>query len=122
MKKALLLAGLCLFLFIWRCPIYTVIGLPCPGCGMSRAAIAFIQGDIQKSLQMHALLLPTGLCLIVYALFKKGRRQVLYIWIAAMLIYYAWRMVFLWGEQPMVYNEQSVLFWLILLFKNIRIV
>jgi hypothetical protein len=121
-KKALLLAGLCLFVFVWRCPIYHIIGLPCPGCGMSRACLAFLQGNLSKSLQMHAMLIPTGLCAILYCLNKKARKPVLYLWIAAMLLYYTWRIVFLWGEQPMVFNEQSVLFWLIRLFKKIRIV
>jgi hypothetical protein len=89
---------------------------------MSRACLAFLQGNLSKSLQMHAMLIPTGLCAILYCLNKKARKPVLYLWIAAMLLYYTWRIVFLWGEQPMVFNEQSVLFWLIRLFKKIRIV
>lgn len=38
----------------WPCPFLHVIGLPCPGCGLSRACIALLQGDWSGALEMHA--------------------------------------------------------------------
>lgn len=35
------------------CPIREALGLPCPGCGLSRAIAALVQGDWQTSLHYH---------------------------------------------------------------------
>jgi hypothetical protein len=41
-------------LHIWTCPIRAVLGISCPGCGLSRAMALLIQGDWHASLIMHA--------------------------------------------------------------------
>ncbi len=38
----------------WQCPIYFVSGMPCPGCGLSRAMALIIQGHWQAAFDMHA--------------------------------------------------------------------
>jgi len=38
------------------CPIALVTGVPCPGCGMTRAASALIRGDIALALDYHPLI------------------------------------------------------------------
>ena len=38
----------------WQCPVLSVLGVPCPGCGLSRAVTAFARGDWEYSLAMHA--------------------------------------------------------------------
>jgi hypothetical protein len=35
------------------CPIREVLGLPCPGCGLSRGIAALIHGDWQTSIRYH---------------------------------------------------------------------
>ena len=35
------------------CPIREVFGLPCPGCGLSRAIVALIHGNWQTSIRYH---------------------------------------------------------------------
>lgn len=38
----------------WQCPIRHGLGVPCPGCGLSRAMISSLHGDWQHALLMHA--------------------------------------------------------------------
>jgi len=38
----------------WQCPILAATGVPCPGCGITRATMQFLHGDILSSLQTHA--------------------------------------------------------------------
>lgn len=38
----------------WQCPLRYGLGIPCPGCGLSRAITALIRGDWQASLTFHA--------------------------------------------------------------------
>lgn len=38
----------------WRSPIHAVLGLPDPGCGLSRAIVALLHGDWRTSLTFHA--------------------------------------------------------------------
>lgn len=41
-----------------HCPIRAIMGIPCPTCGFTRAALALLQGDIVRSLRIHPMLLP----------------------------------------------------------------
>ena len=38
----------------WVCPIFHLTGIPCPGCGMSRAIMLLLRGDLRGSLRYHA--------------------------------------------------------------------
>lgn len=38
----------------WGCPILAATGVPCPGCGLTRASIEFVRGDFASSFQTHA--------------------------------------------------------------------
>jgi Protein of unknown function (DUF2752) len=37
------------------CPFAVVLGLPCPGCGITRSAIAMAQGDLAGAWHFHPL-------------------------------------------------------------------
>jgi len=54
------------------CPVRAVWGIPCPGCGMTRAVALLLSGDFAGSLGMHALAIPILLFLGVFALRKAG--------------------------------------------------
>jgi hypothetical protein len=38
----------------WECPIFRLTGIPCPGCGLSRATMLLLKGDLSGSLRFHA--------------------------------------------------------------------
>lgn len=45
----------------WRCPILDATGLPCPGCGLTHACVALLQGDWRTALVAHPAA-PAVLC------------------------------------------------------------
>ena len=38
----------------WVCPIRAVTGVPCPGCGLTRAMDALARGDVRTMLNLNA--------------------------------------------------------------------
>jgi hypothetical protein len=38
----------------WQCPFFHALGLPCPGCGMTRATLFLAHGDLKQAIVMHA--------------------------------------------------------------------
>lgn len=53
----------------WRSPIHALLGLPDPGCGLTRAIVALLRGDWLTSLTFHAFasLFVVALALIALA-------------------------------------------------------
>lgn len=73
-------AGGLLYLKVWLphthlgipCPFYTVTGLYCPGCGITRALLALLELDPARAFRFNALafvLLP------LYAVYWTARRK-----------------------------------------------
>jgi hypothetical protein len=54
---------------IWACPLKRITGLPCPGCGMTRAVRLVLRGDFAAATHMHPLvwLVLPMLCLFALA-------------------------------------------------------
>ena len=62
----------------WECPFFRVTGIPCPGCGLTRAVILLLKGDLQASLRFHAfapLVLLTAVALILVLLLPRSITQ-----------------------------------------------
>ena len=38
----------------WHCPFFRLTGVPCPGCGLTRACLLLARGDLQASIRFHA--------------------------------------------------------------------
>ena len=38
----------------WECPFLKWTGVPCPGCGLTRASMFLLQGEVQASIHYHA--------------------------------------------------------------------
>ncbi len=44
-----------LFPLFYHCPIYSTLGIPCPGCGMTRAMKSVLQLDFIAAFRWHPL-------------------------------------------------------------------
>ena len=55
------------------CPLRTLTGVPCPLCGMTRAATSLAAGDLHASLAFNPFLLPLAVATAVMAVVMAGR-------------------------------------------------
>ena len=51
----LVVLGLALHFELLPCPFASVVSVPCPGCGLTRAAWRLLQGDWSGALALHPL-------------------------------------------------------------------
>ncbi len=54
--------------FVWKCPMRFIFGVPCPGCGMTRAAMSILRLDFKSAFYCHPLvfLMPPVFLYIVH--------------------------------------------------------
>ena len=118
------IAGLLLYYVVTRlvfrafCPLVIVTGLPCPGCGLSRAVWFFLTGQFARSFSLH----PLGafwLALLLYAAVRryaagqrisKGLCAAFVILCSATLGLYGYRMAFVFPDRPpMSYTGRNIM-------------
>ena len=134
-----LLLLLSLELFSAPCFFYSVIGIPCAGCGSSRALSLLVQGQIKEAITMHPLILLSLLIfislltIVIVKLIMRAKGKAFHLplsqrnWkilffslVALYLVVYVVRMVLYFPhEEPMCYNHNSVWGQLIALIRNI---
>ena len=71
------------------CPIKTITGLDCPGCGITRMFVALFHGNIYQAFRYNPLIfieLPIIFILIILYKFKKEYRKVINIIFIVLLI------------------------------------
>ena len=94
----LVLYCVCLRLLRITCPIKALLGVSCPGCGMTRALLSCLRLDFAAAFHYHPLfwaVVPV-LCLLFFFHVRKNRRG--YAWtlgisIALLLLVYLLRML-----------------------------
>ena len=101
------------------CVFRAATGLPCPGCGLTHAGLAFLRGEIVESLRYHALIAPY-IATIAANVIRIDFFAVNWLrsrgWLWALLIgsigYYVVRMVLFFprGPYPMVYDQRCYLY------------
>ncbi|MBY0757022.1 DUF2752 domain-containing protein [Clostridium sardiniense] len=105
-----------ILLFNTKCIFKSIIGVPCPGCGLTRAWISFINGNISEAFYWHPLFLMIPALAILILLYFKGsfikyRRYILIAIVTIVGLYiiiYIVRMVILFPSvEPLDYNRQS---------------
>ena len=61
LRRLAIASGLCalaigvLFVPVRFCPLALLLHVPCPGCGMGRAARALLQGHVMQAIRLHPL-------------------------------------------------------------------
>lgn len=93
-------AALMIRLFGTSCPLKAFFGVPCPGCGMTRALFRALRGDFAAAFELHPLFwLAPGLavCVVWYAVKPNKKCAVLLAVICAVfLAVYAVRLLLGW--------------------------
>jgi uncharacterized protein DUF2752 len=96
----------------WPCPFFHVVGIPCMGCGLTRATYFLLHGDLRSSLTYHAFapIFVLGLTLVGSAgllperarqplidklIILEQRTGVVLILLAALILYWLARLVFM---------------------------
>jgi hypothetical protein len=91
-KILLILSGIGLFSFAVSvftgrsvCVIYSVTGIPCPSCGMTRACFSLLNGDFAASFHYHPLLIVVFFFPVIFLLKGLGekRKNILFLLIGA---------------------------------------
>lgn len=62
----------------WQCPVKWTLGMPGPGCGLTRAMVSLLQGQWRASIQLHAfapLFLGIGIMLAIGSILPQSLRQ-----------------------------------------------
>ena len=120
------LAGICVWVALWvftgsSCWIRSIFGVPCPGCGSTRAVAEIFRGNIAGALSFHPLVFVSVALVAVCAasfvfdlnLFgKSGKTKSILLWgcVVVYLGVYIVRMAMFFPEsEPMTYLASSML-------------
>jgi len=90
---------LAIFLHVGRigCPIRRITHIPCPACGMNRAFLSFIKGDLHSYFYFNAFALPVGMALILLLASKIIPKSFFYLGLTILALnffYYIYRLFF----------------------------
>ena len=108
MKKYIIILFLGIFLLggVYTCPLYQTIGIPCPGCGATRAFKLFLCGDIVGAFCMHPLFWVPAI--FIFKHFQK-KRYLVAVLILFIIVYLVRMMTMFPHTPPMNYNYNSII-------------
>ena len=104
-------------IFRASCPMVIVSGLPCPGCGMTRAIRFLVTGQWERSFRMN----PTAILWLLFLLWfiwcryikgteVKGWKPIIVILCILLLVVYVYRMATIFPNRaPMTYRRNNIL-------------
>lgn len=94
---AIILFYFALHLMGITCPIKALTGVSCPGCGMTRAWLAMMRGDLHSAFHYHPLFLLPAFALLVFIYRKHIPQRLLKggcaLFIFLFLLVYGLRMI-----------------------------
>ncbi len=108
---------LSLIVFGAACPTVIFLGMPCPGCGLTRAGTLLLQGNPADAWRMHPFIFA-WIFLVIYICFQRyirgakitGLVPMVIVITIAMFVFYIYRMYrFYPNAEPMIQRD-SVLF------------
>lgn len=99
------------------CPVVSITGFPCPGCGLTRAGFALLRLDFARAFEIHPMIYPIAVLIMVFFLYRyilKRNTKVLSKWLLgillAMIVLYIYRMIrYFPGEPPMSYYYNALI-------------
>lgn len=98
------------------CPIKLITGFPCPGCGITRACMALFKLDFIGAFNYYPCIYILPLLFIIILFKKRPFFEFIYnsklFWISLILIIitsYILRMIFIYPNEPMTYNENNLI-------------
>lgn len=99
------------------CPMVIFTGIPCPGCGMTRALFEILQFDFADAWEMHPFVYGWVVLGIAFGVRRYGMgreirslQKYAVILLAAMMIFYVYRMIrFFPNQEPMTYEPNNLL-------------
>lgn len=114
---AAVLLFLCNAVFESTCPLTILCGLPCPGCGMTRASFALLTGRWGRAWQMNPAVFPLALWVVYFGArryLSDGKARGAKVGIILVLLFmigcYIVRMyLYFPQEEPYVYYEENML-------------
>ena len=110
------------------CPVVLLTGFPCPACGMTRAGILLLKGDLKAAVAVHPFIYAFAILAGIfgvnrYFLFRKTPRWLKGLTgavLIGMVIYYIYRMYrYFPGTPPMEYYDGNLLLQLFQILKGI---
>lgn len=99
------------------CIIHNITGLPCPGCGMTRAYLALLRGDLAGAFYYHPLfwMVPFGAVVLIFHKYNSWLQKIYLserFWIVItviVLVVYVIRMILLFPHsEPMDFNQDAL--------------
>lgn len=110
------------------CPLIIFCGIPCPGCGVSRAAVYFLTGRWQQAWLMNPMIFPIAIAAAYfgwnrYLLGRKaaGIKVIIIALVVLLLVVYVVRMYLYYPDRiPYVYTEDNMLERMLSLYRLIR--
>ena len=99
------------------CTMKIIFGIPCPGCGLTRATKLLCTGHIKESLDMHPLLILIIIGAILYVYLtcvnKNHNKIIVYYALVCTIIFiafYIYRMIeYFPNKEPLVYFHGNLL-------------
>lgn len=128
---SIVITFLIIIFFMWifnvGCLFKSIIGIPCPGCGLTRATLAFLRFDLTAAFRYHPLfwLVIPFLLLVIYSkkpLFNSKKIEMI-IYTVVILLFtgvYIYRMLTLFPNiEPMTINNKSIFLSIISIIKQL---
>ena len=87
------------------CIFYNITGVPCPGCGMTRAFVHLFQGHIAEAFRYHPLF---PFVIFIPFIFKSKKSLYPYLALALVLVVWIIRLKLMFPSvEPMTYMEDN---------------
>ena len=99
------------------CPLIIFCGIPCPGCGVTRATACFLTGRWQQAWQLNPMIFPIALTAVYFGWNRyllgrnaKGIKAIIIALLVLLIVVYGVRMCLYFPNRvPYVYTENNIL-------------